>query len=500
MKALILLTAMCLNLSASPWTDHFSFEQIPNPPGIDPQVGAMEAMKDGRIAVAFHRGEVMIYDPSRSSWSLFATGLHEPLGLLVEADGSILVMQRPELTRLKDTNGDGTADEYQTVFDDFGMSGNYHEFAYGPTKDKDGNLYIVLGLASNGAPIRKELRGNFLEIGQLDRAGMTDGSDWKKNSKVAGRMYSRVPYRGWVLKLSPDGSKMEPYASGFRSPNGIGFDASGRLLITDNQGDWRPTSPLYSVKKDGFYGHPASLPWTKGWDGRDPLKVNVTELGALQQPAVGYFPQGELANSPTFPVIISQGAFPKEMDGQTLIGEMNQPNLIRVLNDEVGGTFQTGLVPMFDKSPLGIGNNRLTFGKDGALYVGKTALSWPGSNGITCIKWNGKPFLSLGSIKALKTGFALQFSEALDASTISNVSAKSNTYQYHEAYGSGKTDEKTLAVNSASLSSDGKTLTVDLGRLKEGHLHMLDMSGLRSKSGAKVLGNRIWYQVVKAPK
>ena len=61
-------------------------------------------------------------------------------------------------------------------------------------------------------------------------------------------------------------------------------------------------------------------------------------------------------------------------------------------------------------------------------------------------------------------------------------------------------DEKTLAVNSASLSSDGKTLTMDLGRLKEGYLHMLDMSGLRSKSGAKVLGNRIRYQVVKAPK
>ena len=41
-------------------------------------------------------------------------------------------MQRPELTRVKDTDGDGTADEYETVFDGFGMSGNYHEFAFGP--------------------------------------------------------------------------------------------------------------------------------------------------------------------------------------------------------------------------------------------------------------------------------------------------------------------------------------------------------------------------------
>ncbi len=500
MKALILLTATCMNLTAATWTDHFSFEKIPNPPGIDPQVGAMGSLKDGRIAVAFHRGEVMIYDPSSSSWSLFATGLHEPLGLLVEDDGSILVMQRPELTRLKDTDGDGAADEYQTVFDDFGMSGNYHEFAYGPAKDKDGYLYIVLGVASNGAPIRKEVRGNFLEIGQVDRAGMTEGSDWGKNSKLAGRMYSRVPYRGWVLKLSPDGSKMEPYASGFRSPNGIGFDASGHLLITDNQGDWRPTSPLYDVKKDGFYGHAASLPWTKGWDGRDPLKIGVTELDALQQPAAGYFPQGELANSPTMPQIIPAGAFPDEMAGKTLIGEMNQPNLIRVLDDEVDGTFQTGLVPMFDKSPLGIGNNRMAFGKDGSLYVGKTALSWPGSNGITRIKWDGKPFLSLDRIKALKTGFALRFTEPLDASTIAKLSVKRHTYDYHQAYGSEKKDENNVKVNSANLSSDGKTLTLDLGELKEGYLHKLDMSGLRSKSGGEVFGDKAWYQVVKAPK
>ena len=63
-------------------------------------------------------------------------------------------------------------------------------------------------------------------------------------------------------------------ASGFRSPNGIGFDAGGRLLITDNQGDWRPTSPLYDVKEGGFYGHPASLVWEKDWDGRDPLAID----------------------------------------------------------------------------------------------------------------------------------------------------------------------------------------------------------------------------------
>ena len=500
MKTATFLAWITLGTAAFGWTENFTFENIATPPGIDPQVGAMDRAPDGRIAVALHRGEVMFFDPANDSWKVFATGLQEPLGMLVEADGSVLVMQRAELTRLKDTDGDGTADEYETVFDDFGMSGNYHEFAYGPARDAEGNLYIVLGIASNGAPMAKEIRGEFSEIGKVDRAGMTIGGNWDKNKNNAGRMYARVQWRGWVLKLSPDGKKMEPFASGFRSPNGIGFDAKGRLLITDNQGDWRPTSPLYDVRKDGFYGHPASLVWKDGWKDGDPRLMEVAKLDAMQVPAVGFFPQGELANSPTWPVIIPKSAFSEGMAGQTLIGEMNQPNLVRVLDDEVDGTFQTALVPMFDGSPLGIGNNRLAFGNDGALYVGKTALSWPGSKGITRIKWNGKPFPALEKIKALPKGFALRFSQPIDAKTLKTLTVKRHTYQYHEAYGAPKKNEKSLEVAGTTLSSDGMTLTLDIGELEEKYVHFIDMRGLLSQDGGKILGNKAWYHVVKAPR
>ena len=500
MKLRIFCSILGLCTVASAWTDYFSFDAIPNPTGIDPQVGAMDTMPDGRIAVAFHRGEVMLYNPTDQSWSLFASGLQEPLGMLAEKDGSILVMQRAELTRLKDTDGDGSADEYETVFDDFGMSGNYHEFAYGPAKDAEGNLYIVLGIASNGAPMAKEIRGEFSEIGDVDRVGMSDPEMWGKNRGKAGRMYSRVKWRGWVLKLSPDGKKMEPYASGLRSPNGIGFDAAGRLLITDNQGDWRPTSPLYDIKKDGFYGHPASLVWKKDWDGRIPLKVPVPELSKMQQPAAGYFAQGELANSPTWPVILPEGAVPKGIAGQTLIGEMNQPTMIRVLDDEVDGVFQTGLVKMFDKSPLGIGSNRTAFGKDGSIYVGKTQLSWAGGKGITRIKWNGKPYAQLEKIKALPKGFELTFSQPIDPASLNKLAVKSHTYAYHQAYGAPKADEQELTINSSAISPDGLKLTLDMGHLKENYLHLIDMSGLLTKTGSVIYGDKVWYQVVKAPK
>lgn len=497
-----LFLGLCLlgsPLQAASWTDCFTIEPIPNPAGIDPQVGAIGTLADGKIIAAFHRGEVMIYDPAGKSWSLFANGLQEPLGLLPEANGDLLVMQRAELTRLKDTDQDGKADRYETVYDGFGMTGNYHEFAYGPVRDKDGNLFIALGLASNGAQIRPELRGEFSEIGTLNREQMTYSKDWKKDGGKAGRMYSRVPYRGWVMKISPAG-KAEPWASGFRSPNGIGFDASGRLLVTDNQGDWRPTSPLYEIKQGGFYGQPASLVWKDGWDGRDPVKLPLDELDRMQTPAIGYFPQGELANSPTQPVIIPAGAFPKNFDRQTLIGEMNQPTLVRVLEDEVDGTFQTALVPFLDKSPLGIGNHRLTFTSDGSLYIGKTALSWAGGSGITRIKWNGKPFFALDRIKALPDGFSLTFTEPVDPGTLSDIAVKTHTYKYHSNYGSPKIDESAMPVDKATASGDGLTVTLETGPLKERYLHALDLSKLRSKSGANLLGDRAWYQVVKAPK
>ena len=167
MRNLILLVALTANVAAQQdrWTEAFDFERIEMPAGIDPQIGGLDVTPSGKLAMCMHRGEVLIYDPATGAWAQFAEGLHEPLGLLVESDASMLVMQRSELTRLRDADGDGKADEYETVFDGFGMTGNYHEFAFGPVRDAAGNLYVALNTASNGAGIREEIRGDWSDIG-----------------------------------------------------------------------------------------------------------------------------------------------------------------------------------------------------------------------------------------------------------------------------------------------------------------------------------------------
>ena len=137
----------------------YRIETIEMPEGLTAEVGGLDFLDDGRLVACFHRGEVMIYDPKTQDWKLFAQGLHDPLGLKVERDNEILVMQQPELTRVKDTDGDGVADLYESVTHEFGISGNYHEFNYGPVKDSAGNLFIALNTGSSGDGIRPKVRG-----------------------------------------------------------------------------------------------------------------------------------------------------------------------------------------------------------------------------------------------------------------------------------------------------------------------------------------------------
>lgn len=286
----------------------FEVQRIDIPKDQDPQIGGLTVMQDGRIAACFHEGDLRIYDPVNDSWTTFATGLQEPLGLLEEKPGTFVVMQRCELTRVIDRDGDGTADRFDNLFDNFGVSGNYHEYAFGPAISPEGDYFIALNVASGLGTISQEVRGGFLKTG-FPRKGFYQ-TDWRKQRDAIGRMYSRVPWRGWVLKIDPESGEMTPWASGFRSPDGIGFDNKGNLYVSDNQGDWRGTSPLYHVERGGFYGHPASLPWEEGYDGGDPLEIPVEELDARRTPAAILFTQGSMANSPTQMIPIPEGLAP----------------------------------------------------------------------------------------------------------------------------------------------------------------------------------------------
>ena len=79
--------------------DYYKIENIPTPKGLDAQIGGLIFLPDGRLAACFHRGEVYTYNLKTKEWKLFADGLHEPLAIVAEDNYTLVVMQRPELTR-----------------------------------------------------------------------------------------------------------------------------------------------------------------------------------------------------------------------------------------------------------------------------------------------------------------------------------------------------------------------------------------------------------------
>ncbi|WP_259016342.1 DUF7133 domain-containing protein [Emticicia fluvialis] len=461
--------------------NYYTVENIPLPEGLIAETGAIGFMPDGRFIAGFHRGEIMTYNPRTQKWKLFAEGLHDPLGILVVNNHEILIMQRPELTRIKDTNGDGVADEYQTVTDDFGMSGNYHEFAFGPVADKQGNLYIALNLASNGAGIRPEIRGKYDSLSR------------------PGRMYSCVPYRGWIMKLTKDG-KLHPYAVGFRSPNTLGFDAQGRLFVTDNQGDWLGTSKLFHVEEGKFYGHPAGLIWKEDFPRVVPIKLPVAQLDSMRTKESIQFPHGYFANSPTQPVWDNTKGKFGPFAGQMMVGDMDHKYVMRTLLEEVGGDLQGACIPMNFGSKMRIGNNRLVFAPDGSLWVGQNDHGWAGSRGIQRISWKGKTHLDVMSMHLTKTGFDLTFTLPLNeeaARNIANYKFRRFYYEYHQAYGSKQFDVQEVSVKSITLSPDRKKVSIELTELKPGYVYELRTGDIKTDDDRYLFNNLICYTLNK---
>lgn len=479
-------------VDSNPVKEAYSVETIEMPDGLTSETGGLGFLPDGRMVACFIRGEVMIYNTETKQWKLFAEGLHEPLGIMVISNSEFLVMQRPELTRIKDTDGDGLADLYEKVTDDFGISGNYHEFNYGPVKDKEGNLFIALNTASPGGAIKPQLRGRLNPFGRDMQSGIYE-------------MYSVVPYRGWIMKLTPNG-KLQPFASGMRSPNGLGFDMEGNLFVTDNQSDWVETSTLYHVKEGNFYGHPASLVWNKNWKRGNPFVIPINELDSMRTKAAVLFPQGIMANSPSQPLCdITEGKF-GPFAGQLFVGEMNRDRIVRVMLEKVGGELQGACIPFIDGHGLRKGNNRLAFAPDGSLYVGQIAFGWSGDRGIQRIVYNGKPPMDVYTMNLTSNGFDLTFTQPVDkiaATDPKNYNFRHYYYKYQRktknegADKSTQMDIQSVMVTQIKISPDQKKVSITLDSLKPGYVYELKLGDITNTEGKPLANKLICYTLNK---
>lgn len=496
-----LLLSPLTSMAAFSWEDHYNFENIPMPEGVDPQIGGITQNANQQLVVCFHRGEIMIYDEPSKQWHMYASGLQEPLGVYVEKSGTILVIQRGELTRLHDKDKDGTADFYETVSSDWGLSGNYHEFNFGIVKDSQGNIYLGLGTASNGAGVREEIRGKWNDTGGLSHEDFISGGEhgeWSVKKRKVARMYARVPYRGCILQIKPNSSKAHVYATGVRTPNGLYMDENDQLWVSDNQGDWLGASKLHRIQKDGFHGHPASLLWAKNSPAITPSKLPVAELDAMRIKAVALFPQGDCANSMTDVLPLSQEFIPVAQESnaakQLMIGEMNHSRLIHYLPDVVNGTEQGAAGHLINTPSLVKGNNSLIYSNDQkAIYVGKTHLKWPGDEGIKKVTYKDKPYLLVESVKLTPKGFEFTFNSSIEASVdVQDYEISSYGVRYHAGYGSPKVNLTTEP--SAKVTTAGNTLTIELLHKPKGNkVYDIKLPATITSKLSDLSSCRFWY-------
>jgi hypothetical protein len=480
MKACGLLIASALGAVAQMPSSSYRVENVSLPKGIAPEVASITFGKDGRLAACFRRGYIYTMNPASGTWTKFAEGLQTPLGIIPgDKAGEYYVAHLPELTRVADTDGDGVADVYETICDQWGMSGNYHEFIGGPVRDKEGNFYISLGLASGGADPRPPVRGELTTKGRTakeQKEGIV--------SKVG--HYSPVPLRGCAVKITPKGD-MSLISCGFRQPNGLGFDAEGGLFAADNQGDWVGTSPLHHVTPGAFHGHPASLNWAPWFGGRDPVEASIDELDKMRKRPAILFPQNDMGGSVCQPLLdTTNGAF-GPYSGQLLVPEWTYPRILRADLEKVGGEYQGAAFVLVEGNGLRAGNNRIALSPDGkGLYVAQTSRIWGTSEGLQRIVFTGRTPMDIQHMRLAKDGFDLHFTKPVDpesGSDVNNYSLVHYYYKYHGIYGSPKTDITPATVNAARVSPDGKTVHLVVDKLVSGRLYELRPKGITAADG-----------------
>jgi hypothetical protein len=482
--AILLITVLAILPNAvgadatSAENEYYAISTIPIPEGLTLEAGALQWMGNGKLALSTRLGEIHLIDnplgdPSAVKFNRFASGLHEVLGLAERGDW-LYCTQRGEVTRMKDTDGDGKADVFETVNDAWGIGGDYHEYAFGSHFDSEGNIWVVLCLT-----------GSFT---------------------------SENPYRGWCLRVSADG-KMVPTCSGLRSPGGVATNALGDMFFTDNQGPWNGACSLKHLAPGDFEGNPSGNGWYKLTDALGPrpeepksggrLYVEAKRIPQLKPPAI-YFPYPKMGQSASgIACDASAGKF-GPFAGQVFVGDQTHSIVMRVFLEKVNGRYQGACFPF--KAGFDSGNLALEMAPSGTMFVYGTDRGWGARGGkpfaLQRLAWTGKTPFEVKEMRAKSDGFELVFTgpvDAVSAGSTESYRMESYTYIYQSTYGSPEVDKATPVIKSVVVSDDRLSVRLVVEGLREGHVHELHLAGVKSALGGPLLHDAAFYTLNELP-
>jgi hypothetical protein len=405
--------------------------------------GGFDFFKGGtRAAFCTHDGDIWIVSGideklERLEWTRFASGLYEPLGLVI-VDDVIYVSARDGILRFYDLNGNGEADYYENFNNEVMSTRGFHEFVFDLQRDAAGNFYFA-----KANPVNSGGRG----------FGAGGG-----NGVVCS-------HAGGLFRVSPDGRKFEVIARGFRAPNGIGVRADGQVTTSDNEGTWVPTTPINWVDGKAFHGVINSM--------------TPPELAEKFVPPIMWLSHGDYDNSGGGQIWVTSDKW-GPYKGEMLHESYGKSSLYLVMRQDISKGYQQAGVVRF---PLKFTSSvmRARFHPDdGQLYV--CGLSEWQSNaaritGFDRVRYTGKPVYSVSGIRVVSDGVELTFTQPLDAETAEDpdsYSGKRWNYIRSENYGSPEIqvtnpEEKgreNIEITAAKLSEDKRTVKLTISDLR----------------------------------
>lgn len=396
-------------------------------------IGGLDFFPNGDAAICTAHGDVWIVRGLDSSldgitWQRFATGLYQPLGLRV-VDGHVIVLGRDQLTRLHDLNGNGEADFYESFNQDLQIQGQDHAYATRLEIDSQGHFY-------------------FLKSGS-------------------------GPHGSALLKVFPDGSRLELVASGFRHPYGMGVGPHDQITVADNEGNWVPSSKIDLIEPGGFYGFRAGD--AEAADGLVPNRplCYIPKIADNSSGGQVWVPDDRWGG----------------LNGQMLHLSWGRCTLHVVLREQIGHVWQAATAQFPGLTFLsGPGEGRF-HPVDGQLYVvgltgWQTGAAADGS--FQRVRYTGRPVNMPEAFHVHENGLRVRFTQPVNpiaAERRSSYRIELWNYRWSATYGSfhysvrrpAEIGHDTLHVTAAHLLPDGRTVFLevpDLQPVDQIHLHV----------------------------
>ena len=277
------------------------------------------------------------------------------------------VANAPELTVLRDTDGDDVADEYQVIYTGLNnLRHSVHGLNWGP----DGWLYFTMGntwVKPNAPKPIRDLQG----IKSDDKTQYPMTKVYTKDTYPKSyHPMNKDEKEGGIFRCRPGGHDLELFARGMRNPWDMCMDSGFNWLATDND-PGRPGERIFMPIRHGHYS--MRHPWKFDWIGKHIAIAPSSDL----------FPS--VSGSGTGVAFYTSDHFPKKYQNKYLIADWTN-NCIFLYNSKWVGALQ---VPSETKRKIVDGGATLggdlgykgakgrslfrptdiEIGPDGALYI-----------------------------------------------------------------------------------------------------------------------------------